>query len=54
MDEHACLEVLIVSGKPSDIQKLANGIKSIKGIEYAELVMAGQAISKHSHHHHHK
>ncbi len=55
LDADTCLEVLIVSGKPSDIKKLADRLASIKGVHNAELVMTGKALShSHAHGHNHK
>ena len=37
LDEHACLEVIVVQGKPADIQELADSIKATKGVKHAQL-----------------
>ena len=37
LDEHACLEVIVVQGKPADIQGLADSIKATKGVKHAQL-----------------
>ena len=39
IDHHNCLEVLILKGKIGNIQKLADNIKSLKGIKHGELVI---------------
>jgi len=39
VDHDNCLEVLILKGKTKNIQKLADNIKSLKGIKHGELVM---------------
>ena len=39
LDHDNCLEVLILKGKTKNIQKLADNIKSLKGIKHGELVM---------------
>jgi CopG family nickel-responsive transcriptional regulator len=39
IDEHICLEVLVVRGKPNDVRKLGDNIKAIKGVKHGELVM---------------
>jgi len=39
IDHHNCLEVLVLKGKTSNIQKLADNIKSLKGIKHGELVI---------------
>jgi len=38
LDHDNCLEVLILKGKTKNIQKLADNIKSLKGIKHGELV----------------
>ena len=37
LDEHACLEVIVVQGKPADIQELADSVKATKGVKHAQL-----------------
>jgi CopG family transcriptional regulator, nickel-responsive regulator len=39
IDHHNCLEVLVISGKAGNVQKLADNIKALKGIKHAELVI---------------
>ncbi len=39
VDEHACLEVLVVRGKAKNVRKLAENIKAIKGVKHGELVI---------------
>lgn len=39
IDHDNCLEVLILKGKTKHIQKLADNIKSLKGIKHGELVL---------------
>jgi len=39
IDQHNCLEVLVLKGKIGNIQKLADKIKSLKGIKHGELVI---------------
>ncbi len=39
IDHHNCLEVLVLKGKTGNIQKLADNIKSLKGIKHGELVI---------------
>lgn len=39
LDHDNCLEVLILKGKTKNIQKLADNIKSLKGIKHGELVI---------------
>jgi CopG family nickel-responsive transcriptional regulator len=37
LDEHACLEVIIVQGSPFEIKELADKVQAIKGVKHAEL-----------------
>ena len=37
LDEHACLEVIIVQGSPFEIKDLADKVQAIKGVKHAEL-----------------
>ena len=39
IDHHNCLEVLVLKGKTGSMQKLADNIKSLKGIKHGELVI---------------
>jgi CopG family nickel-responsive transcriptional regulator len=39
VDEHLCLEVLIVRGNVKDVKKLADSIKAVKGVKHGELVV---------------
>ena len=39
IDHDNCLEVLVLKGKTSKIQRLADNIKSLKGIKHGELVI---------------
>jgi CopG family nickel-responsive transcriptional regulator len=42
MDEHLCLEVLVVKGKAKRLAELADNIKAIKGVKQGELVVAAR------------
>jgi CopG family nickel-responsive transcriptional regulator len=44
IDHHNCLEVLVLKGKTGSIQKLADKIKSLKGIKHGELVITESQI----------
>ena len=44
IDHHNCLEVLVLKGKTGNIQKLADNIKSLKGIKNGELVITESQI----------
>ena len=39
VDEHLCLEVLVVQGKTLDIRKLADQICAMKGVRHGQLVI---------------
>jgi CopG family nickel-responsive transcriptional regulator len=39
VDEHICLEVLVVRGKVKDVKKLTDNIKAVKGVKHGELVI---------------
>lgn len=39
VDEHNCLEVLVVRGKSGEIIELADRIRAIKGVKHGELVL---------------
>ena len=39
IDEHTCLEVLVIQGKAKNLRKLADNIKAIKGVKHGELVI---------------
>ena len=39
VDEHICLEVLVIQGKVKDVRNLADNIKAIKGVKHGELVI---------------
>lgn len=39
MDEHNCLEVVVVKGKASRIKKIAERLISLKGVKHGKLVM---------------
>ena len=39
IDEHTCLEVLVVRGKAKDVRKLADNINALKGVKHGELVI---------------
>ena len=44
IDHHNCLEVLVLKGKTANIQKLADNIKSLKGIKHGELVITKKSF----------
>lgn len=40
LDHDNCLEIIVVKGKPRDVERLANMMKSTKGVKYGTLTMA--------------
>ncbi len=44
IDHDTCLEVLIIKGKISNVKKLADNIKSLKGIKHGELVVSSKSF----------
>ncbi len=44
VDEHLCLEVLVVRGKAGDVRDLADNIKAIKGVKHGELVITSRKL----------
>ncbi len=44
IDHNNCLEVLVLKGKAGKIQKLADNIKSLKGIKHGELVITKSSL----------
>ncbi|RLF46717.1 MAG: nickel-responsive transcriptional regulator NikR [Thermoplasmata archaeon] len=39
MDEHMCLEVIVVKGRGDEIKKLADNMKALKGVKHGGLVV---------------
>jgi CopG family nickel-responsive transcriptional regulator len=46
VDEHLCLEVLVVKGKVRDVRDLADNIKALKGVKHGELVTTSRKLRK--------
>jgi CopG family transcriptional regulator, nickel-responsive regulator len=46
MDEHNCLEVLVLRGRAKDVVRMGEGLVSTKGVKYGKLVPAttGQSL----------
>jgi CopG family nickel-responsive transcriptional regulator len=46
MDEHNCLEVLVLRGRAKDVERMGEGLVSTKGVKYGKLVPAttGQGL----------
>ena len=40
MDEHNCLEVLVLRGRARDVVKMGNGLASTKGVKYGKFLPA--------------
>ncbi len=40
VDHDNCLEIIVVKGKPREVEKLANMMKAAKGVKYGALSMA--------------
>ncbi|HET9552220.1 MAG TPA: nickel-responsive transcriptional regulator NikR [Anaeromyxobacteraceae bacterium] len=47
MDEHNCLEVLVLRGRARDVIRMGEGLVSTKGVKYGKLVPAttGQSLT---------
>ena len=53
LDHKNCLEVVVLRGKSRDVQKLADRLISIKGVQHGRLVMSSpETVSRHPHAHH--
>jgi CopG family nickel-responsive transcriptional regulator len=44
VDEHICLEVLVVRGRSKNVKVLADNIKAIKGVKHGELVTTKRTV----------
>ena len=44
VDEHTCLEVLVVRGKANNVRKLTDNIKALKGVKHGELIITKTSI----------
>jgi len=40
LDHHNCLEIIVVRGKPREIEELAHKLRSTRGVKYGQLSMA--------------
>ena len=40
LDHNNCLEIIVVKGKPEEINQLSNKLKSAKGVKFGQLSMA--------------
>jgi len=47
LDHHNCLEVIIMKGRGADLENLANGILSLRGVKHGRLVIT--TTGKHLH-----
>jgi CopG family nickel-responsive transcriptional regulator len=41
LDHHHCLEVVVLKGRSGEVQELANGILSLRGVNHGQLVVTG-------------
>ncbi len=39
LDKHNCMETMAIKGKPQDIRKIADRLKSTKGVKHGKLMM---------------
>ncbi len=39
LDKHNCMETMAIKGKPQDIRKIADKLKSTKGVKHGKLMM---------------
>jgi CopG family nickel-responsive transcriptional regulator len=53
LDHDRCLEVLVLRGKGSELQALAEAIRGLKGVHSGTLALAGAADEPHTHSHKH-
>ncbi len=53
VDEINCLEVIILRGKPTDVQALANQILALRGVTNGKLAVTALTYQTHSHGHAH-
>ena len=44
LDHDNCLEIIVVRGKPAEVEKLSNKLKSAKGVKYASLAAASTGV----------
>jgi CopG family transcriptional regulator, nickel-responsive regulator len=53
LDHDSCLEVVVLRGQSRDVQKLADKLISIKGVQHGRLVMSSPDLAAHQHAHDH-
>jgi CopG family transcriptional regulator, nickel-responsive regulator len=41
LDQHNCLETIVLRGKPAEIRQVSDSLTSLKGVKLGKLVMAG-------------
>jgi CopG family nickel-responsive transcriptional regulator len=44
LDEDHCLEIVVVKGKPASVEKLANLLRSTKGVEHCSLTFTAKRV----------
>jgi CopG family nickel-responsive transcriptional regulator len=45
LDEHNCLEVLVLRGKPAEIKSISDRLVSSKGVKHGQLMMATEGTN---------
>jgi CopG family nickel-responsive transcriptional regulator len=53
LDHDSCLEVVVLRGQSRDVQKLADQLISIKGVQHGRLVKSSPDLAAHQHAHDH-
>jgi len=54
LDHDSCLEVIVLRGKSSEVQKLADLLISTKGVSHGRLVMSSPEVATQSKRRHHR
>ena len=44
VDQHTCLEVLVVRGQAKNVRELSDNIKAVKGVKHGELIITTTSI----------
>lgn len=52
LDHHNCLEVIILSGRGREVQKFADRLLSLRGVQHGKLVLTSAGGSAHAAHPH--
>lgn len=51
LDDHYCLEVVIMKGRSKDIREMADKMLATRGVELGKLVLTNSGSALHTHHH---